>query len=125
MGSIELSLEVTMAALLIFSLIPLSIASPFGYGISGISYEARSPQGLHGYGGYGYTGIGFGKREAEPSIGLGALSFHPDGGVHSEYRSPQGLNYGIRGYGKREAEPFYGRSTLGVHPTGVSYSNRS
>merc|ERR1711962_806484 len=90
-----------------------------------VSSTQRSPQGLSvGYGlGYGYGG--YGKREAEPSygiglyrgVGLGAFSYHPDGGVHSEARSPQG-------YGKREAEPSIGYG-VALHPTGVSSTQRS
>merc|ERR1711962_1215592 len=132
MGSIQLSLvHSTMAAPLVLLTLATAEASYFlGGGVAlhpghAVSSTQRSPQGLsvgygldHGYGGYG-------KREAEPSygiglyrgVGLGAFSYHPDGGVHSEARSPQG-------YGKREAEPSisYG---VALHPTRVSSPQRS
>ena len=46
------------------------------HGYGGVSYEARSPQGLSGY--YGH-GIGKRSADAEPSLGYGG-AYHPYGG---------------------------------------------
>merc|ERR1712029_87113 len=74
---------------------------------------------------YGYNIGGYGKRNAEPSYGIGfigyglaATAFHPDG-VSAEDRSVQ--------FGKREAESGYGigygLAATSFHPYGGSSSN--
>merc|ERR1711970_702760 len=89
----------------------------------GVSYEARSPQGLRSYG-YGHHGLY--KRSADASYGP-ALAYHAYGGVSYEARSPQGLRsygYGHHGLYKRSADASYGGHAY--HPYGgSSYTYRS
>ncbi len=122
-------------ALVSVALIACAVAEPYGHGwaygrraygygygyadgapayhpYGGVSYTARSPQGLSGYGRYRR------EAEAEPGLGLGyygrpaygygygyadgAPAYHPYGGVSYTARSPQGASGYLR-Y-KREAE---------------------
>merc|ERR1711942_461368 len=120
-------LGLTMAALLLLLLAPLSLVSAeASYGAiahhayGGYSSVYRGVQGLSSqhYGlGYGYGhGYGIGKREAEPGYGYSVNAYHPYGGhvslnvnrLHGNY----GHGYGGYGHGygigKREAEASYG-----------------
>jgi len=115
MGTV-LSLDPTMAAAVLITLLPLALAEPshlighstLGLHPTGVSYSNRSPQGLQVHPVVGYAVHGYGKREAEPFYGYNAIAYHAYGGVSSEARSAQGANYGVGFYGKREAEPYYG-----------------
>merc|ERR1712055_856590 len=130
MGTV-LSLDPTMAAAVLITLLPLALAEPshlighstLGLHPTGVSYSNRSPQGLQVHPVVGYAVHGYGKREAEPFYGYNALAHHAYGGVSSEARSAQGANYG---YGSHLGSASVSRSQVdrgSIYGTGPAVYN--
>merc|ERR1711874_3117 len=125
MGTV-LSLDPTMAAAVLITLLPLALAEPshlighstFGLHPTGVSYSNRSPQGLQVHPVVGYAVHGYGKREAEPFYGygshLGSASVSRSQVDRGSFygTGPAAYNYGFNIRGKRSSDASYGFGSL-------------